>query len=142
LLIGDNLVFDTTGAALTLFAQADLWIYQGKIPEALTILDTLQINYPESTLGDEIIFRQAGISKRQKNYQQAAKLYQQLVSLYHEDILADNALFELAKITENNLGNKEEAMDYYKALLTEFPGSLFVPEARRRFRALRGDSIQ
>lgn len=142
LLIGDNLVFDTTGAALTLFAQADLSIYQGKIPEALSILDTLQVNYPESTLADEIIYRQAGIAKRQKNFEQAAKLYQQLVSLYHEDILADNALFELAKITENNLGNKEEAMDYYKALLTEFPGSLFVPEARRRFRALRGDSIQ
>jgi tetratricopeptide (TPR) repeat protein len=142
LLIGDNLVFDTTGIGLSMFARADLWIYQNKIDLAVATLDSLSAEFPASTLGDDILYRKAGIAVKQKRYEDAAQLYQQLVSQYNEDILADNALFQLAKLSENQLNRKEEAMEYYKSLLTEFPGSLYVTEARRRFRALRGDVIQ
>ncbi|MEX1189903.1 MAG: tetratricopeptide repeat protein [Bacteroidia bacterium] len=142
LLIGDNLVFDTTGVALSMFARADLWMYQGKINMAVSTLDSLSDEFPESTLADDILYRKAGIAVKQKRYEDAAKLYQQLISVHHEDILADNGLYELAKLLENKLNKKEEAMEYYKALLTEFPGSLYVAEARRRFRALRGDVLQ
>lgn len=142
LLIGDNLVFDTTGAGLSMFARADLWMYQNKTDLAVATLDSLSAEFPETTLGDDILFRKAGIALKQKRYEEAAQLYQQLVSQFNEDILADNALFQLAKLYENQLNRKEEAMEYYKSLLTEFPGSLYVAEARRRFRALRGDVIQ
>jgi outer membrane protein assembly factor BamD (BamD/ComL family) len=38
------------------------------------------------------------------------------------------------------LDNKEKASELYQQLLTDYPGSLYVVEARKRFRALRGDS--
>jgi TolA-binding protein len=93
-------------------------------------------------LSDDILLRKARIAVKQDRFLDAKDLYLKLISQYHEDILADNALFELADLTENKLQNKEEAMELYKSILTEFPGSLFVAEARRRFRVLRGDSIQ
>jgi tetratricopeptide (TPR) repeat protein len=142
LLIGDNMVFDTTGEALRMFSRADLWVYQNKTAAALITLDSLSSEFPETTLADDILYRKAKIASKQARYQDAADLYQQLVSIHHEDILADNALFELADLMQFKLDKKQEAMDYYKALLTEFPGSLYVAEARRRFRQLRGDNIQ
>ena len=142
LLIGDNVVFDTTGVALSMFSRADLWMYQNKVEDALATLDSLQNAFPESTLSDDILLRKARIAVKQDRFLDAKDLYLKLISQYHEDILADNALFELADLTENKLQNKEEAMELYKSILTEFPGSLFVAEARRRFRVLRGDSIQ
>jgi TolA-binding protein len=36
----------------------------------------------------------------------------------------------------------ERAKELYQQILTEFPGSLYAVEARKRFRQLRGDTIE
>ncbi len=59
---------------------------------------------------------------------------------YSEDILADDANFMIAKLYEDNFKNKEKAMEYYQKLLTDFQGSIYSAESRKRFRALRGDT--
>ena len=51
----------------------------------------------------------------------------------------DNALLDLGKLYEDKLNDKEKAKAYYEKLLFEQSGSIFVPEARDRFRRLRGD---
>jgi hypothetical protein len=45
----------------------------------------------------------------------------------------------LGEIYELHLNNPEKASDYYKTILFDFKGSLYSEEARKRFRALRGD---
>jgi predicted Zn-dependent protease len=142
LLIGDNLVYDTTGEALRMFSRADLWVYQNKTEQAMKTLDSLEKTFPGSTLADDLIFRKAEIAKRQKKVELAAQLYKSLLELYGDEILADNALVELARLTEIDASRKEEAMELYKKLMTDYPGSLYVEEARRKFRKLRGDQIQ
>ena len=62
--------------------------------------------------------------------------------MHFMDILADDALFGLADIHENQLGDPETAQGLYERLLNEFPGSLYVVEARKRFRQLRGDVLE
>ena len=57
------------------------------------------------------------------------------------DILSDDALFEMALIYEELIEDKEKAQQYYQHLLTDYPGSIFVAEARKRFRNLRGDFV-
>jgi outer membrane protein assembly factor BamD (BamD/ComL family) len=142
LLIGDNLVYDTTGEALRMFSRADLWVYQNKTEQAMKTLDSLEKTFPGSTLADDLIFRKAEIAKRQKKVELAAQLYKSLLELYGDEILADNALVELARLTEMDASRKEETMELYKKLMTDYPGSLYVEEARRKFRKLRGDQIQ
>ena len=56
-----------------------------------------------------------------------------------EDILADDALFQLGDIYEHHLNDKEKAAEYYKTILFDYKGSLHGVEARKRFRMLRGD---
>jgi outer membrane protein assembly factor BamD (BamD/ComL family) len=57
------------------------------------------------------------------------------------DILGDNALFLLANITEKNIGDKPKAMKYYEEFIEKYPGSFFLTEVRKRYRALRGDVV-
>jgi hypothetical protein len=61
------------------------------------------------------------------------------VKFHGKDILADDALFRIADIFENNLINKEKALQYYLRLAIDYKGSLFSAEARKRVRLLRGD---
>ena len=75
------------------------------------------------------------------NYAAAAMLYDSIVKNYGEDILGDDALFKLADLYENKLKNLDKAKELYQQLLIKYPGSLYVVEARNRFRILRGDSI-
>jgi len=141
LLIADNTVYDSTGEALRMFSRADLCLYQNKPEKALETLDSLMHGLPGSTLADDILYRKALISVRQGRYSEAISFCEQLLAAYRTDILADNALFLMAGLYEKQLNNPAKAMELYKELISEFPGSLFVVEARKRFRTLRGDAL-
>jgi TolA-binding protein len=81
----------------------------------------------------------AEIAVRRGQFETAATHYNDVIDLHFDDVHADNALFALADITHHNLGLEAEAQVLYERLLVEYPGSLFAVEARKRFRALRGD---
>ncbi|MFZ4545847.1 MAG: tetratricopeptide repeat protein, partial [Bacteroidales bacterium] len=57
------------------------------------------------------------------------------------DLLADDALYNLAGLNENQLNDKVKAMQLYEKILTQYPGSLYVVDARKRFRSLRNDPV-
>ena len=47
----------------------------------------------------------------------------------------------LAEILETKLFKDQEALEKYKALLIDYPSSLYGHEARKRVRVLRGETI-
>jgi outer membrane protein assembly factor BamD (BamD/ComL family) len=47
----------------------------------------------------------------------------------------------LADLYENKLSQPTKALELYQKIITDFPGSLYVIEARKRFRLLRGDKL-
>ena len=55
--------------------------------------------------------------------------------------MADDALYSMAKLYDRILINPEKAMDLYEKILLEHSSSIFVAEARKRFRSLRGDNL-
>jgi len=56
-------------------------------------------------------------------------------------VLADDALYRRAELYENKLKDTTKAMELYQELLTNYPGSLFAADARKRYRTLRGDLV-
>ena len=48
---------------------------------------------------------------------------------------------KIARFYEEKLNQKEKAMEMYRNYLEKFPGTIYVAEARKRFRALRGDKL-
>ena len=140
-MIGYYLAEDTTGKGLRLFAQADLLEYQNKDDQALATLDSITLIQSAASLNDDVLYKKGIIHTKKGNYAVADSLFRKVTELYPEDLLADNALFALADLNENKLNNKSRAMDLYQELMTKYPGSLLVVEARRRFRSLRGDPV-
>jgi tetratricopeptide (TPR) repeat protein len=142
LLIIDNFNLDTTTIAMRTFAAADLLNYQQKYAAAIEKYDSVLVNFSGHTLSDEIYMRKAEIYLKLNNIDLALQMYEKVNEDWGYDILADDALYKLAKIYDNTLKDKVKAMELYEQLLLDHNSSIFVAEARKRFRSLRGDSLE
>lgn len=140
--IMDNANLDTTYAPLALYAEAELLLFQNRIDEAFAKFDSITLIYPDHTLKDDVYYAKAQNLEKRQLYEEAALLYQLIIDEFPEDIRADNALFALARINEEQFGNIEEAKNLYEKIFIEYTDSTFSIDARKRYRILRGDSIQ
>lgn len=141
LTISDALAIDTNEAPLELFAMAELFSFRNLDDKALFLFDSLNNTYPNHALADDIVFKKAQIALKKLNYNQAAVYYEEILTNYADDILGDDAMFKLADLNENQFKNIDKAKELYQQLLEKYPDSLYVVEARKRFRRLRGDAI-
>jgi TolA-binding protein len=141
LLITDNLGLDSIPDALELFAKADLLVFRNKITEAERTLDTLNKNFPWHGLADESHYLRYRMAMQQRQYDSAAVQLQIIIDQYGSDILGDDAVFKLAELYQYYFKDENKAAELYKKILFDYPGSLYVIEARKRFRQIRGDSV-
>jgi len=141
LVIQDNVDYDSSYVPLEYYARADMLAFSMKYQEALSTLDTILKTQPGHPIIDEVIFKKAEIYTRLKQYDKAVEMYKEILAAHYDDILGDNALMNLARIYENQLNDKVKAQEYYLQLILDFPGSIFVEEARKHYRILRGDNL-
>lgn len=142
IMITDNYGLDSNYIAMAWFSKADLYIEQLQFDKAFSLFDSIRINYPFHSLADEILYKRARAMELQGEWQSALGFYADIVKFYGTDILADNALFKSAEILETKLNQADKALDIYKQLLTQHPGSLYIYETRKRVRRLRGEEIE
>lgn len=141
LLITDNFGLDSNYTAMRQFARADLLLEQHQYNQAFQLYDSIASAFPYHGLNDEILLRKSQAYQQQGKWQDAIALLDKLLLNHSEDILADDALFQLGTIYENQLKDKEKAIEYYKKILFKYKGSLYGVEARKRLRILRGDKM-
>lgn len=127
--------------ALKMYAKAEFLIFQNKDDEALKALDSVMMLSPFGSLVDDALYQKALIYIKQKNYFEAEKLLKRVVENYGDQLLADDAVFQLAELYEYYLKDIPQAMEYYQKILKDYSDSLYVVQARNRYRVLRGDSI-
>jgi len=140
--ITDNLGVDSNSVPLSFFARAELLRVQHRYDESLAVLDSLDVAFPMHSLGDDVLYERFRIAHARRRYAEAAPFLDKVLELYPLDILVDNALLDLGKLYEDMLKEPEKAKAYYERLLFEQTGSIFVPEARERYRRLRGDKLE
>jgi len=141
LLIRDNIVMDSTEAAMRRFAEIDMLLFQNKYEEALEGFTAMLEEFPDHSLTDEIWWKQADIYRKIGEFDVALGLLDQIVSKHGYDILSDDAYFLMGQIYERQLQDTVKAQEIYQDFLLKYPGSIFTAEARKRFRALRGDLV-
>ncbi|KAB1063362.1 tetratricopeptide repeat protein [Salibacter halophilus] len=139
-LINDNTIIDTTFKPMEMFARADLLLEQKKYAEAFATLDSIDSEYPGHSLQDDILMKRFELNKKMGQFQESAQDLEKLIENHGDDILGDDAHFKLAELYEHHLNNEDRARELYQKILTDYSGSLYVVEARKRFRKLRGDS--
>ena len=90
---------------------------------------------------DEAYFTKARIYYTKGLIDSAIANYNPVILKYPFDILADDATYKLAVIYENVNKDKVKAMELYQIIMTSYPGSTYVVEARKKYRLLRGDIV-
>lgn len=141
LMISDNLQSKVDSNALKMYADAEMLQFRNLPAKALIKLDSIAIVYPNNSLEDDILMAKSRIYIKTNDINNAVKVLKELIGKQESSLWADDALFTLADLYENNLKNNEEAKTLYQKLISDYPGSMFTIEARKRFRKLRGDNI-
>lgn len=141
LITENNPPADSNSTPLLLFAQAELLAFQYRDAECLALLDTISTSFPQHVLADDILMVKANMAIRRQDYNEAAKHFQRIIDQYADDVMADDALFQLAVIYQEQFNNTDEAKRLFEKLMVDFPGSSFVNESRKRYRTLRGDKV-
>lgn len=141
LLIGDNIIEDSTGGALRLFSAADLLKFQNQDSLALVNLDSIPVLFPGSMLEDDILYIKSQIALKRGQNDKALEYLDKVYNTFPDDVLADDALFKSAEVYQFRLNNTSKAKELYQEFLLRYPGSLYTVEARKRFRELRGDKV-
>lgn len=140
LFINENMEEDSTAAPLRIFARADLQTFRNNYAGSLAALDSITKLFPYNSLEDDVNFRKAEIFQKQGKFAEAAETLQLILTNNGADMLADDAIFRLAGIYETHLNQKEKAMELYKKMLTEYPGSIYVVDSRTAYRKLQESS--
>jgi tetratricopeptide (TPR) repeat protein len=141
LLITDNAVKDSLKIALKKYAIADLLSYQNKNQQAIDTLSQVLKQYKGHPIEDEALFKQAQLFEKINQFTNAENNYLQIINLNKEDILADDAHYYLAELYLNKLNSPEKAKEYYQKMIFNYPSSIYVVDARKKFRNLRGDVL-
>ena len=141
LLIADNYNLDTIDQPMMQFARADLLFFQQKYDEAILSYDSILTIFKGHDLSDEIYFRKYKIYLAKNDNESSVKMLEKIINDFSYEILIDDALYNIAKIYENEYSDSAKAKDYYQKIILNHEGSIYASEARSRFRFLRGDEI-
>ncbi|MFT6747931.1 MAG: hypothetical protein ACJAZ2_002289 [Glaciecola sp.] len=139
-LISDNLGMDTNTVALQMYAKADLHFYQGNNDSALFKLHQLTGSFPDHlSLLDDAYFLKAQILEKKAQWNEAIEAYIKVVE--YDDLLVDDALMKLGTIYELVINDNVKASEYYEKIILDFPSSVLVVEARKRYRKLKENNL-
>lgn len=141
LLIQENTGFDSTEAALKDYSAVELLLFQHRNNEAIAKLFEMEKVYRGNPIMDDLIFLRANIYLKQGDVEKGVKDLEFVIQNFPHDIKGDDALYLLAKTYQEVLNQSTKAMKLYQELLIKYPGSIYSAEARKRFRNLRGDTI-
>ncbi len=134
--ITDNLGLDSNYTAMRQFAKADLLLEQHRYKAAFQMYDSIMDAFPNHKLDDDILMRKAQAYKNQGKWDKAVNYLQKIVDEFGKGILADDALYQLGQIYENHLMDSKKASEIYFQLMKDYPGSVFVTNARKAYRKI------
>jgi tetratricopeptide (TPR) repeat protein len=147
--ISDNEPVDSIPSGLKQLARAELLAFQNKNDAALTALNSLFtkkgvfINglIPGEVIYDDVLFFKAKLLIKQGKYEEALASLLKIITADNQGFLTDDIYFMLAEIYQNNLDNTEKAKEYYQKIIFDHPSSIYLVDARKKYRKLRGDGL-
>lgn len=141
LLLQDVMAEDTTGYFLSKFAEIDLLAYQGNFPASISLIETMTATASNAVVLERLRYRLFKNQVAVRNFDGALQELDQILKAKASDLYQDDALFYSANIYWEQKKDKAKAMELYLQLIKDFPGSVFVVDARKKLRFLRGDSL-
>jgi outer membrane protein assembly factor BamD (BamD/ComL family) len=141
LLIQDIMAEDTTGYFLGKFADIDLLTFQGNYQASTDEIEKLTMTVSNAVVLEKLKYRLFKNFEATRQFPKALEVLDQIYKTKATDLYLDDALYFSGVIQAENLKNKEKSMEFFLQLIKEIPGSVFVADARKRLRILRGDAL-
>lgn len=141
LVISDNEPKDSIPSGLIDFAKADLLAYQNKNTEAIAIYSAMAQKYQGQNIEDDVLFNQAALYLKENQYENTISNLLKIISIDAEGILVDDSYYLLAEVYKNKIKDTEKASEYYQKIIFEKPSSIYLVDARKKYREIRGDII-
>ncbi len=147
--ITDNEPVDSIPSGLKQLARAELLAYQNKDLEALAEIENLFTSkeilvnglVPGEVIYDDVLFFRAKLYIKQEKYDEAILSLAEIIAADNQGMLTDDVYFIMAEMYNYNLNDIEKAKEYYQKIIFEQPSSIYLVEARNKFRKLRGDNL-
>ncbi len=147
--ITDNEPVDSIPSGLKQLAKAELLSYQNKNEEALQEIANLfsskeiLINglVPGEVIYDDVLLLQAKLYIKQEKYLEAIASLEKIIAADNQGFLTDDVYYLMAETYYKNLNDIEKAQEYYQKIIFDHPSSIYLVDARKKYRKLRGDTI-
>lgn len=144
--IVDNEPVDSIPSGLKQLANAELLAYQNRNDEALNVIETLFndesiIVAPGEVIYDDVLFLEARLYIKQKRYEDAILSLAKIVAADNQGFLTDDVYYQMAELYHYHIKDIEKAKEYYQKIIFEHPSSIYLVDARKKFRKLRGDNL-
>ena len=139
--ITENIGIDSFEIPLKLYAQGQLALFQMNFESAFLKFDTLETTFTDHILLDDLWMEKASWYLKVGDLKKAELYLEKIIAFEKEQLLKDEAIFTLAEILYNDNIRQSEASALYEKIIQNHPSSIFVTEARKKFRMLRGDKI-
>jgi len=127
-------------AALEIFAKAEFNEFRENYEIALELFKEVSELADKSSLGETALMNSAEIEFKLNNFISCRKFLNQLNNNYPDSKNIDYRISLIAEsfYAENNMA---EALKYYTELITKYPESIYLQEARKKIRIIRKDNI-
>ena len=141
LTITDNEPVDAIPSGLTAYAKADLLAFQNKNQEAVAVLKDILNKFKGQPIEDEALFKQATLFIKLQAFENAIVSFKKIIQGDPKGILRDDAHYALAELYNYQLNNPEKASEHYQKIIFDFASSIYLVDARKKYRKLRGDAL-
>ncbi len=121
------------------YAKAEMFERQKKYSEALSLYKNCTSESEGNSLAEDAYFKIAGVYQKMYAFDDALKSYNSILNKFPESPIIDKTLFFAADICEKKLKDSSKAIVFFERILIEYPNSMYVNEARRRLRELKGE---
>ena len=141
LLILNNIDKDSLKTPLELYAKSQLFSFQKKNEAAIETLENIIQNYKGSLIEDDALKFQAELFTAENKFDLAEQNYLKIENFYPDSILIDRVLYQLAELYLNDLKDQDKARIYFEKIIFNHPSSIYLVDARKQYRKLRGDIL-
>ncbi|MBT8378939.1 MAG: tetratricopeptide repeat protein [Ignavibacteria bacterium] len=133
-LILNSTMNDSTNIAL--FAEAEFLAEKKNFSEAADIYRRIADNPMAFVLHSISSLRIGEMMLADNNYADAITTLESVTEEGEQNIYSDKAVYLLAKIHQFGLNDLINAQEYYQKLLSDFPNSIYLDEAREQLKSL------
>lgn len=139
--ISNNLDKDSINQGLKIYAKSELLGFQKKYKQAIDTLSYVLTQFKGQQIEDDALFTQAKFYHDLEVYDKVEANLLSILNFHPESLLIDDSIFKLGILYRDQLHNPLKAQEMFERIIFEFPSSIYLVDARKYYRKLRGDDI-